>query len=281
QSGQATSYLIDAAEMAAAAGNIPGQYYYGIHVDSQLISSDQSEEFLDGGNHHPRFPLLLQAITTQDDGNPGAFVNSEPSAFNFSAMTPGRVFTMAGVQYLYLENMGSGNHMIIQNNRIVNAAPVEQNVIFSDWYDNLSPEVQGMVQPVANTFVTGNVADGDVDWGSAYRWLPTNLATFSESAADVTQVDTSGAPQPFSLSLADVVRLSGANLAFPTEWSRRTPDPLGGSIGMGTNAWALRTQGETSSQTWVVGSGGQLHGLSSPTSTDLALRPALIINQAP
>lgn len=38
--GQTTSYLLDAAEMTSIADAINGTYYYGIHVDSQLISPE-------------------------------------------------------------------------------------------------------------------------------------------------------------------------------------------------------------------------------------------------
>ncbi|MEY8443830.1 hypothetical protein AALA52_06195, partial [Lactococcus ileimucosae] len=144
----------------AAAGNIPGQYYYGIHVDSQLISSDQSEEFLvnlpNESTHSSHLNLLLQEITN-NDGNPGVFEDSQPDEFNFSAMSPGRVFTMAGEQYRYLENMGSGNHMIIRNEAIRNVSWNNHDAALVSWYDGLDSAVQAMVQPVANNFTTGAV----------------------------------------------------------------------------------------------------------------------------
>ncbi|MEY8444187.1 hypothetical protein AALA52_08095, partial [Lactococcus ileimucosae] len=217
----------------AAAGNIPGQYYYGIHVDSQLISSDQTQEFLtleaDGTIPHIHLSLLLQAITTKDDGNPGVFEDSQPEDFNFAAMTPGRVFTMAGEQYRYLENMGSGNHMIIRNRAIPNTSFDQEEGVFDSWFDGLDPAVQDRVQPVADDFVTGNVPYADVTFdGPGPRWIPNNLDNFPEVEADVTRVDTSGTSRAFSLSLADVTRLSGSGRAFPNHAERVGAVILGG-----------------------------------------------------
>ncbi|WP_251420552.1 hypothetical protein [Lactococcus muris] len=277
QSGQATSYLIDAAEMAAAAGNIPGQYYYGIHVDSQLISSDQSEEFLvnlpNDSTHSSYLSLLLQEITN-NDGNPGVFEDAQPEAFNFSAMNPGRVFTMAGEQYRYLENMGSGNHMIIRNGVIDNASWNDHDMALVSWYDGLDSAVQALVQPVANNFTTGTVLPNNVTFDGPFdRWIPNNLDDFPEVAADVTQVDTSGTPRAFSLSLADVTRLSGPGRAFPNPGDR---------VAHGNNWWHLRTP-TGGNRIWIVDS--RWFG-STLTSTGLdhpiggGPRPALIINQA-
>ncbi|ETD05205.1 hypothetical protein N568_0103850, partial [Lactococcus garvieae TRF1] len=74
-----------------------GSYYYGIHVDSQLISPDNSEEFLPGGDS--RLEAFLTGIKNNsmiDEGNARPDINLPPSSFDFNAMAPGRVFTMAG-----------------------------------------------------------------------------------------------------------------------------------------------------------------------------------------
>jgi hypothetical protein len=49
--GEATSYLLDAAEMTAAIEDtvFNGSYYYGIHVESGLVSPDNSDDFLPDG----------------------------------------------------------------------------------------------------------------------------------------------------------------------------------------------------------------------------------------
>ncbi|MBL3716740.1 hypothetical protein GHK52_07950 [Lactococcus garvieae] len=277
QSGQATSYLIDAAEMAAAAGNIPGQYYYGIHVDSQLISSDQTQEFLtleaDGTIPHIHLSLLLQAITTKDDGNPGVFEDSQPEDFNFSAMAPGRVFTMAGEQYRYLENMGSGNHMIIRNRAIPNTTFAQEEDGLTSWFDGLDPAVQDRVQPVADDFVTGTVPYADVTFdGLGPRWIPNNLDNFPEVEADVTRVDTGGTSRAFSLSLADVTRLSGSGRAFPNHAER---------VGSGDTWWRLRTPGSATAG-WHINNNAIIGGEMTVVRNnfvrgDGGLRPAIII----
>ncbi len=67
QAGETTSYLLDAAEMTAAANAIPGEYYYGIHVDGQLISPDRINDFLaaDGSfTHHDDLSDFLTAVQT-------------------------------------------------------------------------------------------------------------------------------------------------------------------------------------------------------------------------
>lgn len=105
--GQATSYLMDAAHMRPEADEINGSYYYGIHVSSELIRPDQ--EFQD----EPTAGAvrdLLEAIS-----NPPSDVDAPIGSFNFSRMRPGHIFTMAGQQFRYLEDMGGGNHMIIRN----------------------------------------------------------------------------------------------------------------------------------------------------------------------
>lgn len=121
--GKASSYLLDAAELTEAIEDtvFNGSYYYGIHVDSQLISPDNSDDFLPGGDS--RLEAFLTGIknnSMNDEGttNPRFEVDSPPSDFNFDTMLPGRVFTMAGEEYLYLEDMGNSNHMIIRHDAI-------------------------------------------------------------------------------------------------------------------------------------------------------------------
>lgn len=64
--GQTTSYLLDAAEMTPTVDAINGTYYYGIHVDSQLISLDQ--EFEDENSASGDLFDLLTSIRTDEDG---------------------------------------------------------------------------------------------------------------------------------------------------------------------------------------------------------------------
>ncbi|WP_251712804.1 hypothetical protein [Lactococcus ileimucosae] len=296
QAGETTSYLLDAAQMTAAADNIPGEYYYGIHVDGQLISPDRINDFLAADpdyTHHADLSDFLTAVQNgsidNNWGNPGPDDNVQPDQINFSIMAPGTIFTMAGEQYRYLENMGN-NHMIIRNEMIPNITFNGQNNALNSWYGALDPAVQAMVQPVSDTFNTGNVGEGELIWrpGGGYeeatwRWIPVNLSDFSDVAADITEVNSSGSPRAFALSLADVVRLSGPGRAFPSsaervagnagennDWFTRTPGVAGGN-----GAWRVFAASET------VYSGG-LHGSGNINWTTDArgVRPALIVNQS-
>ena len=273
----ATSYLLDAAEMTNAIQEtvFNGTYYYGIHVDSQLLSPDNSEDFInDGESHDPNLDYFLEGIKNnavdEDFGNPSYNVDSQPSAFNFHLMNPGRIFTMAGEQYRYLENMGNGNHLIIRHDTILNTSWNAQEGVLTSWYGQLDPAVQAMVQPVANSFTTGEVADDSVIWTGGNRWLPNNLE--GAVAADQTQVIPGGTARAFALSLADVTRLSGPGLGFPNH-AQRGSDTLGW--------WWLRTPAP-GVNAWSVSTAGNLHGSTARTNSSIygAVRPALIINQA-
>ncbi|EKF52021.1 hypothetical protein C426_0649 [Lactococcus garvieae DCC43] len=256
-----------------------GSYYYGIHVESGLVSPDNSDDFLPDG--HDRLADFLTGIrnNAMDDGdqgtNPDADVDSPPSDFNFGAMYPGRIFTMSGEQYRYLENMGDGNHLIIRNTAIRNVSWNNQEAELTSWYSNLDNAVQDIVQPVANSFTTGAVATAGVTF-TGDRWIPNNLT--GAVANDITQVVPGGTARAFALSLADVTRLSGEDLGFPYPAQR-------GSTATGW--WALRTPGG-SSFAWRVGANGTLIGSSyggGSVNTGTAnasggVRPALIINQS-
>jgi len=273
----ATSYLLDAAEMTSAIQEtvFNGTYYYGIHVDSQLLSPDHSEDFInDGESHDPNLDYFLEGIKNnavdEDFGNPSYNVDSQPSEFTFHLMNPGRIFTMAGEQYRYLEDMGNGNHMIIRNDALRNVSWDEQEGVLTSWYGQLDPAVQAMVQPVAHSFTTGEVADASVTFTGGERWLPNNLE--GAVAADQTQVVPGGTAGAFALSLADVTRLSGPGLGFPNHAQR-------GSVALGW--WWLRTSA-SSMQAWHVSTIGNLIGsLGRMHSATLGgVRPALILHQA-
>ncbi|KAA8718372.1 hypothetical protein F4V47_02105 [Lactococcus garvieae subsp. garvieae] len=273
----ATSYLLDAAEMTSAIEDtvFSGTYYYGIHVDSQLLSPDNSEDFInDGETHDSNLAALLEGIKNnavdETVGNPAHDVDSPPSDFAFHRMSPGRIFTMSGQQYRYLENMGNGNHMIIRNDLIRERSWDELDETLESWYEALDPAVQAMVQPVANSFTTGEVADDAVTFTGGTRWIPTNLE--GAVASDITQVVPSGTARAFALSLADVTRLSGPGLAFPNH-AQRSSAALGW--------WLLRTPAPEEAA-WSVRPTGNLTGLVERTAstTGGGVRPALILHQA-
>ncbi|MGY0180894.1 hypothetical protein [Lactococcus garvieae] len=291
--GKASSYLLDAAELTEAIEDtvFNGSYYYGIHVDSQLISPDNSEEFLPGGDS--RLEALLTGIknnSMNDEGtsNPRYEVDSPPSDFNFDTMLPGRVFTMAGEEYLYLEDQGSGNHMIIRHATIPNTMPPQQGQVFTEWFSGLDAEVRGRVQPVAIPTPVPDVQQGLITWSSEMPedglgiegvnnwWLPSNLTDFPAVAADVTTVNPSGTPQAFALSLADVVRLTTPEGPFTNLGTRSAK----GWDYPGAGWWWLRTPGSPSASAWNVQGGGLTGGTPvNATEHPSNLRPAIIIHQ--
>ncbi|WP_460648451.1 hypothetical protein [Lactococcus garvieae] len=281
--GNASSYLLDAAELTEAIEDtvFNGSYYYGIHVDSQLISPDNSEEFLPGGDS--RLEAFLTGIknnSMNDEGttNPRFEVDSPPSDFNFDTMLPGRVFTMAGEEYQYLEDMGNGNHMIIRHEAIRNTSFNVQPQVLSNWFSELEAEVQAMVQPVSIPAVVPGISDAIAPpWsGEGDRWLPAEweATRFDTVRADRTVVNSSGTPQAFALSLADVVHLSSETGPFPNHARR---------VAARRSWWCLRTSA-ASDFVWHVSWDryvGQLRGTLVETISNNygGVRPAIIIHQ--
>ena len=281
--GKASSYLLDAAEMTEAIEDtvFNGSYYYGIHVDSQLISPDNSEEFLPGSDS--RLEAFLTGIKNNsmiDEGNARPDIDLPPSSFDFDAMAPGRVFTMAGEQYKYLEDMGNGNHMIIRHESIRNTSFTDQPQVLSNWFSELDAEVQAMVQPVSIPVVVPGITEGSTaPWEGGYRWIPAGWATntvFDAVRADRTTVNSSGTPQAFGLSFADVVHLSTETGPFPNHAQR---------VGARRSWWWLRTPvASPVTNAWLVHAGGatgQLVGIHDGGRIDEAggVRPAIIVHQ--
>jgi hypothetical protein len=277
--GEATSYLLDAAEMTAAIEDtvFNGSYYYGIHVESGLVSPDNSDDFLPDG--HDRLADFLTGIRNNamdgEGSNPRADIDSPPSAFNFGAMLPGRVFTMSGVEYRYLEQQGD-NHLIIRNEAIRNTSFNDQANVLADFYDNLNPDVQAIVQPVTIPADVPSITDAQISPWLGDRWLPAEWsdARFAAVRADRTSVAVSGGTrQAFALSLADVVHLSTEEGPFPYQAGRMAAQ---------ASWWWLRTPGATGTA-WAVrqiSSIGQLGGGHSVaiTISGGGVRPALIIS---
>ncbi|WP_338997652.1 hypothetical protein VNN28_00165 [Lactococcus formosensis] len=281
--GEASSYLLDAAEMTAAIEDtvFNGSYYYSIHVDSQLISPDTENmnEFLTGGDSRlADFLTGIQNNAMDGEGsNPRADIDSPPSAFNFDAMLPGRVFTMDGVEYRYLEDMGNDNHMIIRNEAIRNTSFNDQPQVLSDFYTGLTPAVQAMVQPASIPSDVPSISDSAAaPWTGGTRWVPLEWddARFNEVRADRTTVSGSTS-QAFALSLADVVHLSTETGPFPNHASR---------VAARNSWWWLRTPGAFGNAWYVSWSifAGQLHSNVGVGHSRVyaGVRPALIINQA-
>lgn len=269
--GQATSYLIDEARMEAAAHDINGSYYYGIHVDSQLISPDEKfyEEPVDGN-----LGQLLQSIR--------AGVNNEGisvSDLDFSSMAPGDIFTRDEQEFRYLENMGGGNHLIIRNvafrgNSFDGPDRNNQVSFLQTWFATGIPnDLRAMVQPVACVFPVGmiSIVDAGLDGD---RWLVDNLVSNPIVAADETKVvprEEGGIRRAFALSLADVDRLSRtADIGFSSRENRSD-----GEIG----DWWIRTPSSLM-LAWFVNERGELgQNLRDSNLNNGGVRPALIIRQ--
>ncbi len=214
--GQASSYLLDAAEMTEA-------------IEDTVNSMN------DEGTTNPRFE-----------------VDSPPSDFNFDTMLPGRVFTMAGEEYLYLEQQGS-DHLIIRHEAIRNTSFTDHPQVLSNWFSGLDTEVRGMAQPVSIPAVVPGISEiTAAPWEGGERWISAGWATdtrFDTVRADRTVVNSSGTPQAFALSMADVVHLSTETGPFPNHarrvaardswWWLRTP-------ALPSHAWLVHWAGHVS-----------------------------------
>ncbi|MDT2527018.1 MULTISPECIES: DUF6273 domain-containing protein [Lactococcus] len=273
---QATSYLLDAANMTNEVVNsvVNGSYYYAIHVDSQVISPLEMERFLEPEEQGEPIDTRLEAFLegVKGDGNPRWNRDSEPSDFNFDVMRPGRIFTMAGQQFRYLEDMGSGNHMIILNHPIArNINWNNQETELTRWYtEDFLPNDPGLraqweayIAPVSETFNVGSLPFYDTT--RAPNGVITNLNIFDVPYADRTRVVSDGVRRAFALSVADVNHLTRTGSFF------RISD-RGANI-----RWWLRTP-ESDGNSWLVDSTGIWH-FTYHSHRYKGVRPALIIHQ--
>lgn len=282
EQGQATSYLLDAANMTdeVVTSIVNGSYYYAIHVDSQAISSMNMERFLEEdtqGNHDTRLAAFLEGVKNGfygEDGNPPPGENHNPSEFQFHLMSPGRLFRMWGQNFRYLENMGDGNHMIIRNT--TNHQGTNWNnldTVLTNWYTNdivttnpfIRAQREQYIAPVASSFPTTALL-GTAAYRAADGTIP-NLSNWPVPYADRTVVVPDGVRQAFALSVADVNHLTATG-SFSSVADRGT------SI-----AWWLRTPA-TDTNAWNVQTTGSFVN-NAHTSTFRGIRPALIIHQQP
>lgn len=135
-----------------------------------------------------------------------------------------------------------------------------------------------MVQPVSITAVVPGVDWELVEsWEGGVNWIPAGWATnpvFNAVRADRTAVNSSGTPQAFALSLADVVHFSTETGPFPNPAQRTAA----------RRSWWWQRTPSASSGAWVVGGGvlfGQLHGNNSTNDSNQngGVRPAIIVHQ--
>lgn len=285
EQGQATSYLLDAANMTdeVVTSIVNGSYYYAIHVDGQIVSSLNMERFLEEdtqGNHDTRLAAFLEGVKNGfygEDGNPPANENTPPSEFQFQFMRSGRLFRMWGQDFRYLENMGDGNHMIILNQVIHIVTNWNNlNTVLTNWYTNnivttvpaIRAQREQYIAPVASSFPTG--ATAFLPWANASQeedGTITNLSNFEVPYGDRTVVVPDGVRRAFALSVADVNHLTTIG-SFSSAADR----------GTGT-AWWLRTL-NIATAAWNVHTDGRWHN-NPHNVTNRGVRPALIIHQQP
>lgn len=272
--GQATSYLLDAANMTDEVVNsvVNGSYYYAIHVDSEAISPLNMERFLEPEVEGAPVDTVLQGFLEglKGDSNPRSHRDSDISDFNFETMRPGRIFTMGGQEFRYLEDMGNGNHMIILNQAIEFINWNLRDTTVNNWYNNeflpsdsaLREQWEAYIAPVASSFPTANLPFGDTERG--LNGVISNLNTFEVPYGDRTVVVPGGERRAFNLSVADVNHLTYTHSFFNMA-----------DRGVGV-AWWLRTPG-VSNRAWSVTNVGTW--TDSGVVSGRGVRPALIIHQ--
>lgn len=275
--------------MLEAAGNIPGAYYYGIHVKGEWISPEQAflDEPADGTLRE-----LLESVREYGDGNPPSTINTPVSIFDFDTMRPGRIFTTSGEQFRYLEDQGGGNHMIIREHVLENVAQwrgiswFEQEDALTEWFASLDEGFRlNHVQPVAEKFNIGvsSIADGEVNLRDDEFFATPGLYRWPIAAADRTEVVPTGVRRAFALSLADLNHLSRIEgIGFSELLDRRASLPPTSPTSPGARRiWWLRTPLEEDViQVWCVDTSGELIWHESPgTRNSVGVRPALIIHQ--
>ncbi|MGY3712960.1 hypothetical protein [Lactococcus petauri] len=294
QGGETTSYLLDAAEMQDEADAINGAYYYAIHVASTLVTPGERNLFLEDdeqGEHHRYLQYFLDGINEGEmaDGwnlpteNPPADTPSSVNNLNFGLMIPGQIFTTAdGQGFRYLENMEGRNHLIIRNDAIHGVPVLTRQTRLNNWFNYEIPEdLRNIVQPVSIPSPVPRTEEGSssftMNWNPAYGvgFLPADFNSFPFTEAvrnDETFVDaTNGSPGAFSLSLADLFRVSGTGRGF----SRLEERMAGQGIGVD---WPLRTPGGGAAS-WYVATNSGFIGQAHDNFHVATVRPALIIRQ--
>ncbi|WP_270744994.1 DUF6273 domain-containing protein [Lactococcus petauri] len=285
EAGQATSYLLDAAEMTDQARGINGLAYYAIHVASDLVSPEHREEFLapdEEGEHHPSLIRLIEGINSNEVRENDLFAsNNNIEDLNFRLMSASegtRFFLNAGEhgnnQFRYIENLGNGNHLIAMDWSFSIASSENQEAFLTNWFNRLSESIKNATQPVnvGAAFDTGSTFGAGVGL-TAGGWVVRDFADLNlpEVIADRTRVTPEaegGVRRAFSLSLADVQHLSVASrTAFMNAGNRLA--------GHSNTGWWLRTP-SISTNHWSINQSGAL--VENSTST-FGVRPFLIIRQ--
>lgn len=295
--GEATSFLLDQATFITS--GLRGNVYYGIKVVPNMVANTDNtvNSFWSDAENHSDL-----AKTLVDEVRHGLPILGE--------LMPGQVFNMRGTEYLYLENKGNGNHLVILNAALpagpwgtagttsYNGSLLDGRM--RDFHDALPSVIRRQVQPVQTTFpdAFANQPTGWWNWnglnevpigspsnptdlwvGGENAWL-FNMNHSSVPAAmreDLTAYTPGGERKAFALSLADFVQVSGPGKAFPTRTSRLASNNVG---------WGLRTRARPD-KAWLsysttanpVSSGGLLSSFHLSISSNVfGARPALILH---
>ncbi|USI66380.1 hypothetical protein LMK05_03660 [Lactococcus petauri] len=291
EAGQATSYLLDAAEMTDQARGINGLAYYAIHVASDLVSPEHREEFLapdEEGEHHPSLIRLIEGINSNEvrendlinpqndfeDLNFRLMSSSEPTWFRLK-MPSGH-----WQDFHYMENLGNGFHWVILDSW-VHIQGGDREATLTNWFNTtLTESVRNATQPVnvGAAFDTGSTLGVGVPL-TAGGWVVRDFEDLDlpEVIADRTRVTPKaegGVRRAFSLSLADVQHLSTTRgIGFMNTLRRRMQNGTSG------HPWQLRTP-SASDNYWAIADSGALSPTSHPSMSNWQkLRPSLIIRQ--
>ncbi|USI64717.1 hypothetical protein LMK05_07675 [Lactococcus petauri] len=310
QGGEATSYLLDAAEMTSKADNILGSYYYGIHVTSELIGMPQIQTAMsleqasfprfsdEGEGFEGNLGLLLDLIRRGFD--PNVDIPDDRLDEILPQLEPGQRFTTSGENFLYLgPPVGaedSHDHMIIRNRTLIGPTWLQQPTAIADWYrDSLSDDFKARVQPVViPSDNRGHAPEASHAVGYIGNWIPENIAGYPGAANDFTRINQSGIPQAFALSMADVIHFSanpegatGTNKPFVTSqdrvagydewWFTRTPIHWRPFPGQWEEAWGIENGNFSMPEFNLDTTGRFWAGPTTQPGTNGGVRPALII----
>lgn len=295
--GEATSYLLDAAQMTGRTPNIQGSYYYGIHVTSELIGAGKMEDMWD--HEGPRFSdeddasadleLFLSLVRTTAFNNPNNNIEDFMLDHLFDRIQPGQRFTTFGEPFLYLGPVAGeeqDGHMILSIHTMRGFPWNYQDfALESYWNVNFPTQLKERVLPVVipEQDAVPGVSAADLEWGAFPGWRPTNLGNWPDVANDLTNINSAGEAQVFALSMADVMRFSPTfpdrplmlATAFPTFQSR--------VAGIDANEWWFTRTPADENTAWGIDNGrrGLLGGFAADTR-DMAgetggVRPAFII----
>lgn len=218
QHGQATSYLIDQADMADAIKATPGSWFYAILVQGNMVSptEDNINTFFEQGGDTARARDLVNRM-------------GETNIPNFNGdIQPDESFFVEGVEYGYIGPHGGG-HLVVPMQSIGRSNFGETTDYMSSnvrqtanaYYNSLPAQLQRRVLPVSYGSGRG------IDEEELEHQLNSGDALDIEDY--ITRVDERGERTAFILSIVDILFYDGKrhrNTAEPPSlpdfWTRTT-----------------------------------------------------------